>query len=189
MSTKVEYASIAVKAETLAILWSLRERDDESWSEILGRAAGAGRNASSYEAEAEILDDAGLEDNPDRLENNRWQRPITTGFGRVAYEVISEARQAPTDIDAFLDIIQTLAELDEALLERAAPLVRGRTRNHIARTRDAVYPLRPDLARDAKLIGGWYVGINLSADSKRQVLRGVCRAAGLTFGTDVRAPF
>jgi hypothetical protein len=183
MSINAECASIAVNAETLAMLWSRRERDGESWSDIIQRMAG---RSSPEMPSVGAKDEAG----PSNSGTQTREKPLcVTGFGRVKYEVLGEARQAPTDIDAFLDIVRTLSRCEPGLLKRAAPLVGGRTRNHIARTRDAVYPLRPDLARDAKLIDGWYVGINISAYDKRHILRGICRAVGLTFGIDVRVPF
>jgi hypothetical protein len=111
----------------------------------------------------------------------------TSSTGKVTYEIIGEARSASTAIDMLVDVITTLAELDALFLDRLAPLVKKRERNHIARSRELVYPFRPDLGRKARaLVPGWYLGTVLSNPDKVIVLKQCCKAAGLIFGVDLK---
>ncbi|RNJ50934.1 hypothetical protein D1O30_16435 [Methylocystis hirsuta] len=92
--------------------------------------------------------------------------------------------------EAMIAILCRLAENDPAFFESLATRVRGRTRNHLARSRVDVYPDRPDLARYVKqLAPGWFIGCNIANREKKKILRTACTLAGLTFGRDLRIKF
>jgi predicted type IV restriction endonuclease len=54
----------------------------------------------------------------------------------IDYKIFGQNRQAPNATAALVDILQTLAQRDINFLGKLAPLVQGRSRNHIARTRE-----------------------------------------------------
>ena len=86
-----------------------------------------------------------------------------------------------------VDILRTLSELNSSFLPRLAPLVQGRTRNHVARSPALVYPRRPDLGKAAReIIPGWYLGPNLANREKLEIIQVACSLAGLVFGTDLK---
>jgi hypothetical protein len=86
-----------------------------------------------------------------------------------------------------VDILRTLGELDPSFLPRLAPLVRGRSRNHLARSPALVYPRRPDLGKTAReIIPGWYLGANVSNPEKLGILQIACNLARPVFGDDLK---
>jgi predicted type IV restriction endonuclease len=86
-----------------------------------------------------------------------------------------------------LNILADLAQYDDDFFPKLAAKVRGRTRNHVARSRSEVYPGRPDLARYVKQIGpGWFIGCNIANREKEKILRAACEVMGLAFGRDLK---
>jgi hypothetical protein len=64
--------------------------------------------------------------------------------------------------------------------------VHGRTRPLIARSREALYPGRPDLAGYSREFApGWFVGTNYSRKDVKRLMRAASEAAGLAWGVDV----
>lgn len=86
---------------------------------------------------------------------------------------------------ALVDILRTLVERDPSRVPQLAEAVRGRTRQHIARTPAEVYPERPDLARCEEIGAGWFVGLHISNRDKRRILMAACDAWGLRWGEDL----
>ena len=71
-------------------------------------------------------------------------------------------------------------------MERLSASVSTRSRNHIARSPEAVYPLKPDLAAyTIEVIPGWWLGTNIANREKMRIIRKACEAAGLAFGADI----
>ena len=92
------------------------------------------------------------------------------------------ARNAST---AFIDILSAVAKRHPEKLEEMSTAVRGRSRNHIARTVAEIYPARPDLARAVEFAPGWLVGLNIANREKLRILKEVCRVTDLHFGSDI----
>lgn len=106
---------------------------------------------------------------------------------KVDYTILGHARHAATASDALIDILQTLAKRDAHFVEKLAPVVRGRTRNHIARKRDDVYPLKPELAEyTVEFVPGWWLGTNIANRDKLRIIKGACDVAKLKFGHDLK---
>lgn len=59
--------------------------------------------------------------------------------------------------------------------------IRGRTRNHIARSRRDVYPQRPELGLkySTKLADGWYLGTNINTGQMMNFLDAACKLKGV----------
>jgi hypothetical protein len=104
---------IPVHLDVLQGLWATRKTGNESWSDLIGSL---------------LPVPAPLPESP--------EPPATPSrsIGPICYEVLGETRSAPTAIDMLVDVLRILGELDPSFLPRLAPLVRGRTRNHVARS-------------------------------------------------------
>ena len=85
-----------------------------------------------------------------------------------------------------INILSTLAQYDDHFYPNLAEKVRGRTRNHVARSPAEVYPGRPDLTCYVRQIGpGWLIGSNIANREKVKILRSACEVVGLDFGRDI----
>ena len=110
--------------------------------------------------------------------------PASIGF--TLEERVHRARNAR---DVLVKVLQALADRDPSFLERFAALPKhGRTRRYVGRSREELYPGRPDLARDhaIELRPGWWVGVNLSRPAIERVIEMACQVADLRYGIDVR---
>lgn len=89
--------------------------------------------------------------------------------------------------EAMINILRDLARYDDDFFPKLAEKVRGRKRNHVARSRSEVYPGRSDLMRYVKEIGpGWFIGCNIANREKKKILRAACEVMGLNFGRDLK---
>ena len=104
----------------------------------------------------------------------------------VAYTIFGQGKHASNAIDALIDVLRTLASKNLQFIETVAPLVQGRTRNHIARSRADVYPQKPELAEYAvELVPGWWLGTNISNRDKMRIIKKACEIEGLVLGKDI----
>ena len=104
----------------------------------------------------------------------------------VQYRILGQTKNASTAIDALIDILRTLARRNPAFLEAVSKVVRARTRNHIARSRDEVYPRKPELVEyTVQLEPGWWLGTNIANRDKMRIVRKACEVERLVFGRDV----
>ena len=164
---------IPVESDVLVRLLELRERPSESFDNLLRRVLPHRRETGQ---------ECGHPDGP--LTNTGSHGH--DGHGRIRYTVLGRGRAAPDATAAMIDIIATLSQGRPDFFERLAPRVRGRTRNHLARSRIDVYPERPDLAQYVREVApGWHIGCNISNREKEAILRAACKVAGLRFGCDL----
>lgn len=115
------------------------------------------------------------------------RQPSDVGF--VFYGKPYPARNAR---DVLVKVFAVFADRDPMFLERFAALPKhGRTRRYLARSRDELYPGRPDLVRDHsyELRSGWWLGINLSHRAVERILKMACEVAGLRYGVDLKVNF
>jgi predicted type IV restriction endonuclease len=104
----------------------------------------------------------------------------------VSYKIFDQSKHADNAIDALIDILRTLAGKNSSFLEKLAPTVRGRTRNHLAHAREDVYPQKPDLIEyTMQLVPGWWLGTNISNRDKMKIIERACEVEKLTFGKDI----
>ncbi|WP_230370705.1 hypothetical protein [Paludibacterium denitrificans] len=90
--------------------------------------------------------------------------------------------------DVMIQAFETLAARDASFPERFAALPKhGRTRRYLSKTRDELYPDRPDLCREysTKLKSGWWVSTNHSRATIRRIIEMACDVVGLRFGSDL----
>jgi hypothetical protein len=101
----------------------------------------------------------------------------------VYYQLDGEKYFASDATEAMLNILNIFAQYDDNFFPKLATKVKGRTRNHIARSRSEVYPGRSDLERYVKEIGsGWFIGCNIANREKEKILRAACEVMGIAFG-------
>lgn len=90
--------------------------------------------------------------------------------------------------DVLIRMFGELADRDAMFLERFAALPKhGRTRRYLSRSREELYPGRPDLVRDFshEVRPGWWLGVNLSRNAIERILEMASEIAGLRWGVDV----
>lgn len=118
--------------------------------------------------------------------NNRTS-PVTPVSERgIHYSIFGQHRNASSAIDALMEILRALHNRDMNFLSKLAPLVQGRTRNHLARSRADVYPQKAELSEyTTELVPGWWLGTNISNRDKLKIVKQACKAADITFGRDI----
>ncbi len=92
--------------------------------------------------------------------------------------------------DVMLQVFEALSARDVTFQERFSALPQhGRRRRYLARSRDDLYPGRPDLCQEhaAQLQSGWWVSTNHSKATIRRIVKMACEVAGLRFGFDLVA--
>ncbi len=115
--------------------------------------------------------------------------PMAVTGKDLNYVVFGEQRTAPSAASAFLDILRTVVRRDPGKLPELAEAARGRSRNHIARSVEEIYPARPDLARAAEIAPGWLVGLNIANREKARIIRATLDVFGLSNSRDVKVEF
>ncbi len=105
------------------------------------------------------------------------------------YRIFGETLSAPTAAAAFVDILTRIVARAPDRLPEFARAARGRSRNHIGRTPEEIYPKRPDLARAAEIAPGWLVGLNISNRDKAKIIQAAIDVFGLVRGSDVDVTF
>lgn len=91
----------------------------------------------------------------------------------------------------YLELLRVLHAGDTKFAERFAHAGSGRKRAWIARTREELFPGRPDFqqAETTELGGGWFAGTQESASEFSKRAHVACAAAGLELGRDVMVVF
>jgi len=116
--------------------------------------------------------------------------PASHGFpAAVGFVLQGEAFSAHSAHDVLVNLLRQLDARDPTFLDRLAALPKhGRTRRYVGRTKEELFPDRPDLVTEhaRPLRTGWWVGSNLSRQGVERVIRMACEVAGQNFGTDVR---
>jgi predicted type IV restriction endonuclease len=107
----------------------------------------------------------------------------------IDYEVFGQKRRSPDASGAFIDAMTEIAKRFPLRIGDFAEAARGKSRNHIARTVEEIYPKRPDLARAVEFSPGWLVGLNIANREKKRILLAVCDVAPLKFGKDIVIDF
>ena len=104
----------------------------------------------------------------------------------ISYKIFGVAKRADNATDALIDILRSLAARNPYFLEKVAPLVKGTSRNHIAKHRNDVYPLKPELIEyTTEFVPGWWLGTNIANREKMRIIKEACKAEGLVLGKDI----
>jgi hypothetical protein len=114
----------------------------------------------------------------------------TAPSGRaITYRVFGESRSARNANEALVDILRAISSRDPKRLLAFAEAAQTRSRNHIGRTPEEIYPKRPDLARAEVFHGDWLVGLNISNREKARLVRVAAEIWELTVGREIEITF
>jgi len=125
---------------------------------------------------------------PDLLRPETVAASIGSARPGRGIQILLDGRKhdAKDAISGLKQILCYLAAKDATFLERLEVRARGRSRNHIARSREDVYPERPDLIESAvELVPGWFLDTNISNREKLKIVQHACDVAGLRHGRDI----
>lgn len=110
--------------------------------------------------------------------------PVKTD--RCSYTLRGKTTYFRSASDVLLNVLDELSKRDSSFITRFASRKHGKRRRYVARTREELYPGRPDLAQYSKqLSNGWWVGTNYSKSNISQIIQLACEVAGLRFGYDL----
>ena len=83
-------------------------------------------------------------------------------------------------------VLITFAEEDPVFLEGFAARKHGRKRRWIARSKNELYPDRPDFAeKSVELVQGWWMGTNYGIARIEKMVKLACEVANVEFGEDL----
>lgn len=120
------------------------------------------------------------------LSSTSIEKPPTPSDSKtITYTIFGKKCVAPNASVALVEILRSLAVIDPGKIPDLAARVQGRSRNHIARSSEEIYPARPDLARAAEFHTGWLVGLNIANREKMGIIRSACMVYGLTMPGDI----
>ena len=123
-------------------------------------------------------------------------RPASTQAGSTLRQGILHLQEKQYSYgnakEAMVLVFKKLAKNDSSFLERCAqhPDAQGRKRRYLARSKEELYPDRPDLRYACERIDkNWLVGTNISNREKMKLIRMAADVAGLVFGKDIAVEF
>lgn len=105
----------------------------------------------------------------------------------VGFSLNGFTHKARNGRSVMTQIFQELSKLDPTFLERFDSRPHGKKRRFIARSKNDLYPDRPDLCESASypINNDWWMGVNYSKMSMEKIIKMACEVAGLKFGSDV----
>ncbi|MFQ5983322.1 MAG: hypothetical protein ACE5KS_08110, partial [Woeseiaceae bacterium] len=128
---------------------------------------------------------------PGAPQTERREAGVTTELAqpsRIGFVLQGKGYSARSARDVLVRVFSELADRDPTFLERFAALPKhGRTRRYVSRSRDELYPGRPDLVRDFshEVRPGWWLGVNLSRNAIERIIEMACEVAALRWRVDL----
>ena len=192
-----DYKDVARKREikdNLPIAWQkLIEEQDSLLCDLLAEKV---ESLCGYKPDTDMISDflSGLDTKPVSPTQPKRQKRVIGGGTRppkegfVGYVLHGREVQARNARDVFIKVMEELSKEDPSFCERFASRPRhGAKRRYIARTKEELYPGRPDLcdSNSYRLSSGWWVGTNYSKRDISKRLEMACEVAGLRFGKDL----
>lgn len=108
---------------------------------------------------------------------------------RIHFVLKGRKHETGSALGVLIAVLNELSADDSGFLDRFAARPRhGRSRRYVGRTREELYPGRPDLGRNFSRqlsSSGWWVGTNYSKAEIQKILMMACEVAGLQYGTDL----
>lgn len=111
--------------------------------------------------------------------------PLTIGFSLAGqWHAAQNAREV------LISVFRKFAERDSTFLDRFAALPRHGTKGrYLARSPEAIYPGRPDLAQDPyhtnNFLPGWWLLVHWSKKGIEKLIKMACEVARVSYGTDL----
>ncbi len=97
----------------------------------------------------------------------------------LEYTIFGQKRTAASASAALVDILRTILARDPAKIVLLSDRVTTRTRRHVARTPEEIYPSRPHFARAEQISAGWLVGLNIDNRDKQMIIQEACDLYGI----------
>ena len=109
------------------------------------------------------------------------------GMGSFSFTLYGQKTTCKNGKELVVEIFSKFAERDETFCKRFAERVYGRRRNYVARSKEDLYPGRPEFLNNhaSELPGGWWIGTHSSNAMKLQQIQAACEVAGIEFGRDI----
>lgn len=119
------------------------------------------------------------------------RRSAPTSGRTISFRFFAESVTSANANEALIEILRRLAVMNVERIALLAEAVRGRSRNHVAKSVEEIYPARPDLARAAEFSPGWLIGLNIANRQKMAIIRTACDIYGLRLpdDLDIALPF
>ena len=112
------------------------------------------------------------------------------GSREISYRLFGADEVSTTAKEALITILREMAKHDRQFFDKLSQIAQGKRRNHLSRTREGVYPLRPDLADSAvEIAPGWWLGVNIANREKRRILERACEVLHIEYGKDLEITF
>lgn len=102
---------------------------------------------------------------------------------KYAVDVLGQRLEADSLSSLFASVIDLIAELDPAVLDRLSQMA-SRKRRYLSKAESDIHPDRPDL-KTMRTKSGWWVSANVGKEDVARALKAVCLAARLEFGRDI----
>ena len=157
---------VALSEETVSRLMSMRRCSSERMDDTIARLLAQG-----------VAE-------PTSMETNKCEPSDVRQ--RYVVHILGERYRVRTLVEALARVLNTLADLDPAILDRLQA-TGGRSRRNVARSRDAIHQGRADLNGKYTLEfrPGWWTGTNYSRRDICRIMRDACLLCGLTYGRDM----
>ncbi|MBI3650364.1 MAG: hypothetical protein HY231_04885 [Acidobacteria bacterium] len=149
-------------------------------------------NGSPIRHLTEVKSSGSIPEKPKHLKQYLPQETSPRHIASAPFRLQGRDYEARSARDAMSKIFEELSKRDSSFLERfAARPKHGKKRRFVARSKDELYPDRPDLAESNsyQLSGGWWIGTNYSRKNIEDIIKMGCEVAGLNYGTDLVVKF
>jgi predicted type IV restriction endonuclease len=126
--------------------------------------------------------------NPERSLDTSYENSQTPEF--VGFSLHGKTHRYKNAIETYTNALRELARRDPDFPTRFAAYPKGRgKRPYIARTREALYPGKPDFEGGRELRRGWWIDTNLSNKQKARLMKIACDVMDIKYGTDLKVNF
>lgn len=191
-SARSDYQNVARKREIesyLPVAWQkLLEEQDELLIELIADKV---ESLCGYKPDIDAVSDFLLK-LPLRYKKEKVdveKPPVHPAVeGAIGFVLDGQRFTARNARDVLINVMERLSSRDKTFFERFAARPRhGAKRRFVARTKEELYPGRPDLCRgnSYQTKSGWWVGTNYSKRFIPRILKMACEVAGIKFGSDL----
>lgn len=105
---------------------------------------------------------------------------------KYSAEFLGTTLSARTLPEIFAQVVDLTAEVAPEALDELTTM-RAAKRRFVARNREAIHPGRRDLDV-MRTASGWWISKNIGQEDLKRALQALARAAGLSFGGDIKFP-
>ncbi|MEE4363664.1 MAG: hypothetical protein V2J08_07000 [Desulfotignum sp.] len=138
------------------------------------------KNFEQYEPESK---------SPIKPSNIRSRSIFTRTFNSSYLRFNGEEFHARSAREVMTKLFQLLSQEDKGFLDRFASRKHGKKRRYLARTKDELYPGRPDLAEQhsIEVVPGWWLGTNYSRRNIHDIIELAIEVAGPQLHDEIHA--